>query len=93
MADIDPTTQDKRVQQARDKALKQLRDAAGAWEALVATPQGKQIMTDLEQRFYDAPIGGPRMAEQVGSREVVRYIKALIRGAKDPDGLRVEVIR
>lgn len=79
--------------QVRDRALKQLRDAAGAWEALVATPSGKKIMADLEARFYDAPIGGSRMAEQVGHREVVRYIKALIRGAKDPQSLKVEVIK
>ena len=85
-------TSQEEIERRIERDTKQLHDAAYAWADIAATAAGKRALKDLEARFYDCHIGGPQMAEQVGARNVVRYIKGLIRGAKDPDSLKVTIV-
>lgn len=50
-----------------------------AYARFVSSRDGQTIMADLEKRFYDVPMTGADLNREVGRRDVVLYMKQVVK--------------
>jgi len=53
-------------------------DPTDYYRAVFSSPEGRRVLEDLRQRFYDAPMSGDDLHREAGRRDVVHFILNLI---------------